>query len=78
MGFSKPLIGLLLLRENLLVPLYATGVGATGSVISISGGVGDAGLATFLLALALLAAIYLILYWGIKYMIYQSVNNQQI
>ena len=78
MGFSKPLIGLLLLRENLLVPLYAASVGATGSVISISGGVGDAGLATFLLALALLAAIYLILYWGIKYMIYQSVNNQQI
>ena len=78
MGFSKPLTGLLLLRENLLVPLYATGVGATGSVISISGGVGGAGLATFLLALALLAAIYLILYWGIKYMIYQSVNNQQI
>jgi putative ABC transport system permease protein len=69
MGFSKPLIGLLLLRENLLVPLYATGVGATGSVISISGGVGGAGLATFLLALALLAAIYLILYWGIKYMV---------
>lgn len=78
MGFSEPLIGQLLLRENLLVPLYAVAVGATGSVISISANVGGAGLATFLLALAVLVAIYLILYWGIKYMIYQSVYNQQI
>ena len=78
MGFSEPLIGQLLLRENLLVPLYAVAVGATGSVISISANVGGAGLATFLLALAVLVAIYLILYWGIKYMIYQSVYNQQL
>ena len=78
MGFSEPLIGQLLLRENLLVPLYAVAVGATGSIISISANVGGAGFSTFLLALAVLAAIYLILYWGIKYMIYQSVYNQQI
>ena len=78
MGFSEPLIGQLLLRENLLVLLYAVAVGATGSVISISANVGGAGLTTFLLALAVLVAIYLILYWGIKYMIYQSGYNQQI
>ena len=78
MGFSERLIGQLLLRENLLAPLYAILVGATGSVISISANVGGAGLTTLLLALAALMAICFILYWGIKYMIYQSVNNQQI
>jgi len=77
MGFSEPLIRQLLLHENLLVPLYAICVGAIGSVISISANVGGAGLTTLLLALAVLVVICLLLYVGIKFMINQSINNQQ-
>ncbi len=74
-GFSEPLIGQLLLRENLFVPLYAVGVGAIGSVISISANVGGAGFTTLLLAFAVLIIICLLLYYGIKYMIQQSMIN---
>lgn len=77
MGFSSCQISQLLLRENLLVPLYAVAVGATGSVISISANVGGAGPATLLLASAVLVVICLLLYYGIKFMINQSINNQQ-
>lgn len=77
MGFSEKLIGHLLLRENLLVPLYAIVVGAIGSVISISANVGGAGPVTLLLAFIVLVAIGLILYYGVKYMIQQTINNQK-
>ena len=77
MGFGAPLIQDILLRENLLVPLYAVWVGATGSVISISANVGGAGLTTLLLALAGFVVLCLLLYYGIKFMIIQSINNQQ-
>jgi hypothetical protein len=77
MGFSERLIGQLLLRENLLVPLYAICIGATGSVISMSANIGGAGFATILLALAVLFVICFLLFYGIKYMIHQSLNNQQ-
>ena len=73
MGFREDLIRQLLLRENLIVPLYAVAVGAIGSVISISANVGGAGPATLLLGLVVLAAIGLLLYFGIKYMISQSI-----
>lgn len=73
MGFREDLIRQLLLRENLIVPLYAVAVGAIGSVISISANVGGAGPATLLLGLVVLAAIGLLLYFGIKYMI--RINN---
>lgn len=75
MGFSERLIRQLLLRENILVPLYAVLVGAIGSVISISANVGGAGLATLLLALAGLIVLCLLLYYGIKFMIIQSILN---
>ena len=76
MGFSEKLIGHLLLHENLLVPLYAILVGAIGSVISISANVGGAGLTTLLLAFVGFVSICLILYYGIKYMIQQTINYQ--
>lgn len=88
MGFSEKLIGHLLLRENLLIPLYAIVVGAIGALISISANVGGAGPVTFLLASIVLMAIGLILYYGIKYMIqhdiiyhytqYSSLINQSV
>ena len=74
MGFSETLISQLLRRENLLVPLYAVCVGATGSVISISANVGGAGLTTLLLAFVVLVVIILLLYYGIKIMINQSIK----
>jgi len=76
MGFGDRLIQNLLLRENLLVPLYAVAVGATGSVISISANIGGAGKGTLLLVFAVLIVICLLLYYGIRFMINQSVNNQ--
>ena len=76
MGFGERLIQNLLLRENLLVPLYAVAVGATGSVISISANIGGAGKGTLLLAFAVLVVICFLLYYGIRFMINQSVNNQ--
>jgi len=76
MGFGKRLIQNLLLRENLLVPLYAVAIGATGSVISISANISGAGKGTLLLAFAVLVVICLLLYYGIRFMINQFVNNQ--
>ena len=77
MGFPERLIRNLLLRENLLVPFYAVCIGAVGSVISISANVGGAGLSTLLLAFTALVAICLLLYFGIKIMVMQTLNNQQ-
>lgn len=77
MGFSRRLIAQLLFRENLLVPFYAVCVGAVGSAISISANVGGAGPVTLLLAFLVLVVIGLILYYGIQYMIQQTINKQQ-
>ena len=76
MGFGERLIQNLLLRENLLVPLYAVAIGATGSVISLSANISGAGKGTLLLAFAVLVVICLLLYYGIRFMINQFVNNQ--
>jgi len=76
-GFSEPLIRQLLLHENLLVPFYAICVGAIGSIISISANPGGAGLSTLLLALVVLVVIFLLLYYGVKYMVNQTINNQK-
>ena len=76
MGFSDRLIQSLLVRENLLVPLYAVAVGATGSVISISANIGGAGPATLLfaaLALGILAAALVV---GIRIIVKQHINNK--
>lgn len=75
MGFSPHSIGQLLLHENLLVPLFAVGVGATGAVISISANVGGAGWSTLLLAALVLAAICLALYLGVKFIISQFLKH---
>ena len=75
MGFSPHPIGQLLLHENLLVPLFAVGVGATGAVISISANVGGAGWSTLLLAALVLAAICLALYLGVKFIISQFLKH---
>ena len=77
MGFGDSLIQNLLLRENLLVPLYAVAVGATGSVISISANIGGAGVTTLLfadLALGVLAAALVV---GIRIIVKQYITNTE-
>lgn len=76
MGFSEHLIRGLFFRENLLTPLYAIIIGATGAVISISANVGGAGLATIMLSSLCLVILCVLLYYGIKFIISQSITNQ--
>jgi putative ABC transport system permease protein len=76
MGFGDRLIQSLLFRENLLVPLYAVTVGATGSVISISANIGGAGPATLLFAALALAVLTAALVIGIRIIVKQHINNK--
>jgi len=76
MGFGDRLIQSLLLRENLLVPLYAVAVGATGSVISISANIGGAGPATLLFAALALVALAAALVIGIRIIVKQYIIKQ--
>ena len=78
MGFSELSISQLLLHENLLVPLFAVCVGATGSVISISTNIGGVGWSTLLLAIVVLATICLSLYLGIKFIISQFIKHNSL
>lgn len=75
MGFGDSLIQSLLLRENLLVPIYAVAVGATGSVISISANIGGAGFTTLLLAALALGVLAAALVGGIRIIVKQ--HNKQ-
>ncbi len=77
MGFSDTLIEDLLLRENLLVPLFALAVGATGSVISISANIGGAGLSALLFAALALAALAAALVVGIRIIVKQYIINTE-
>ncbi len=76
LGFTKNLIGRLLIRENLIVPVFSIFAGATGAVISISANMGGAGLVTILVSLVVLIVICILLLYGIKNMVMQSINNQ--
>ena len=76
MGFGDRLIQSLLLRENLLVPLYAVAVGATGSVISISANIGGAGPATLLFAVLAFAVLAAALVIGIRIIVKQYIIKQ--
>jgi len=75
MGFGDRLIQNLLVRENLLVPLYAVAVGATGSIISISANIGGAGTTTLLFAALALAVLAAALVVGIRIIVKQYITN---
>jgi len=77
MGFGDRLIQNLLVRENLLVPLYAVAVGATGSVISISANIGGAGFTTLLFAALALAVLAAALVVGIHIIVKQFITNTE-
>ncbi|MBO7538185.1 MAG: ABC transporter permease [Prevotella sp.] len=76
-GFGDRLIQSLLLRENLLVPLYAVAVGATGSVISINANIGGAGATTLLFAALTLAVLAAALIVGIRIIVKQYIINTE-
>lgn len=78
MGFSDRLIQNLLVRENLLVPLYAVAVGATGSVISISANIGGAGFTTLLFAALALTVLAAALVVGIRIIVKQYITNTEM
>lgn len=73
MGFSESRIRLLLLHENLLVPLYAVSAGAVGAVISISANVAGAGRTTILVSVIGFLLFCLFIYYGIKQIIKQTI-----
>jgi len=75
LGFSHALIRQLLLRENLVTPLYAILVGTVGSVISISANVTGAGLSTILLALICVLLLSVSVYYGVKFIIDNKPNE---
>ena len=77
MGFSEELICQLLLRENLIVPLYAVCAGATGALISISANVRGAGYATLLFATLALAVLTASLVVGIRIIVKQYIINTE-
>ena len=77
MGFGERLIQDLLLRENLLVPLYAVAIGATGSVISISANIGGAGASTLLFAALALTVLAAVLVVGIRIIVKQYIINTE-
>ncbi len=77
MGFGDRLIQSLLVRENLLVPIYAVAVGATGSVISISANIGGAGFTTLLFAALALVVLAAALVGGIRIIVKQYITNTE-
>ena len=77
-GFAEPLILQMLKYENLLVPLYAFIAGTTGAVISISANPVGAGLTTILISIVVLAALCLILYYGIQHIIEYTIKSKDL
>lgn len=78
MGFAEPLILQMLKYENLLVPLYASVAGTTGAIISISANPVGAGLTTILISVVVLAALYLIVYYGIQHIIEYTIKSKDL
>lgn len=74
LGYREAVIRSLLVRENLLVPLYAMLTGAIGSVISISANVAGAGIHTILLAAACLLLLCATLYAGVHLLIRKNIK----
>ena len=78
MGFAEPVVRQMLFHENIIVPIYALCVGTTGAIISISANAVGAGTATIALAFVVFVALCLFLYFGIKFIIIQSINNKEL
>ena len=78
MGFTEPVIRQMLFHENIVVPIYALCVGTTGAVISISANAVGAGTTTIALAFVVFVALCLFLYFGIKFIIIQSIKHKEL
>lgn len=66
LGYRDTILEEMLIRENLIVPIYAIIIGATGSFISISSNITGAGLNSILIAMLCLSVLLLSVYFGIK------------
>lgn len=66
LGFRDETLLNMLIRENIIVPIYAIIIGATGSFISISSNITGAGINSILIALFCLTVLLLSVYFGIK------------
>lgn len=66
LGFRDKTLLNMLIRENIIVPIYAIIIGATGSFISISSNITGAGINSILIALLCLTVLLLSVYFGIK------------
>lgn len=65
LGYPMEQIRQMLIKENLVVPLFAIVMGSVGSVISISANVAGAGFATILTAIVFLVALLVLVNKGI-------------
>lgn len=65
LGYPMEKIRKMLVKENLVVPLFAIVMGSVGSVISISANVAGAGFATILTAIVFLVALLVLVNKGI-------------
>lgn len=65
LGYPMEQIRQMLVKENLVVPLFAIVMGSVGSVISISANVAGAGFATILTAIVFLVALLVLVNKGI-------------
>lgn len=66
LGFRDKTLLNMLIRENIIVPIYAIIIGATGSFISISSNITGAGVNSIIIALLCLIVLLLSVYFGIK------------
>lgn len=70
LGFSEAAIRENLFKTNVYIPLCAIGIGAIGSIISISANVAGAGWGTWCMAVICFAVLGSTVYYGIKRMTY--------
>lgn len=66
LGYRENILEGMLIRENVVVPIYAIVIGATGSLLSISANITGAGLNSILMALLCLALLIIGVYYGTK------------
>ncbi len=76
MGFSQPTLCRMLVREHVIIPIYAIFIGAMGSVISISANFAGAGPLTLFVASACLLFLLLCVTLGVRYIITRFVLHE--
>lgn len=78
LGFTEPLIGRILYRENIKVPLYAILVGVTGALISVGLNFPNAGVEAWSLAAVLTFFFIACVIWFVRRMVGQEVRAAKL